>query len=106
MLRKPSLSLGVSASATPASVFPLLIRNANHHLANIRKAGRGGLTYTLEKEMGQILDGLGATFPKNLRIEDQGRFAIGYYHERFSRQSSLSDEETLPDTTDIPETGD
>ena len=93
-----------AASATPASVFPLLIRNANHHLANIRKAGKGGLTYTLEKEMGQILDGLGATFPRNLRIEDQGRFAIGYYHERFSRQSSLPAEETIPDRIDTSET--
>jgi CRISPR-associated protein Csd1 len=94
-----------AASATPASVFPLLIRNANHHLANIRKTGKGGLTYSLEKEMGQILDGLGSTFPRNLPIEDQGRFAIGYYHERFSRQSGLPAEETIPDTTDIAETG-
>ena len=94
-----------AASATPASVFPLLIRNANHHLANIRKTGKGGLTYSLEKEMGQILDGLGSTFPRNLPIEDQGRFAIGYYHERFSRQSDLPAEDAIPDTTDIAETG-
>lgn len=92
-----------AASATPASVFPLLIRNANHHLANIRKASSGGLAYTLEKEIGQILDGLGATFPRNLRLEDQGRFAIGYYHERFSRKSSLPVDDT--DTTDNSDAG-
>ena len=89
-----------AASATPASVFPVLIRNSNHHLANLRKAARGGLAYTFEKEMGGILDGIGATFPRNLGIEDQGRFAIGYYHERFSRASSLPERDT-PDTTDI-----
>lgn len=91
-----------AASATPASVFPVLIRNSNHHLANLRKAAKGGLAYTFEKEMGGILDGIGATFPRNLGIEDQGRFAIGYYHERFSRASALP--ETMPaDTTDTSE---
>lgn len=90
-----------AASATPASVFPLLIRNANHHLANLRKT-KGGLAYTFEKEMGGILDGIGATFPRNLGIEDQGRFAIGYYHERFSRASALPEVETT-DITDTSE---
>jgi CRISPR-associated protein Csd1 len=89
-----------AASATPASVFPVLIRNSNHHLASLRKTGKGGLAYTLETEMGGILDGFGAALPRNLRIEDQGRFAIGYYHERFSRVSALPDVETAADTTD------
>jgi CRISPR-associated protein Csd1 len=42
---------------------------------------------------------LGATFPRNLRLEDQGRFAIGYYHERFSHASALP-EPPADDTTD------
>ena len=50
-----------AASATPASVFPILIRNANHHLAALRKAGKGGLAFSLEREMGGILDGLEQT---------------------------------------------
>lgn len=87
-----------AASATPALVFPVLIRNANHHLAAMRKT-RGGLAYTLEKEMGGILDGIGSAFPRNLGIDDQGRFAIGYYHERFSRASTLPESEPA-DTTD------
>ena len=49
--------------------------------------------------MGGILDGIGAAFPRNLGIEDQGRFAIGYYHERFSRGSSPPENDE-PDTTD------
>jgi CRISPR-associated protein Csd1 len=88
-----------AASATPASVFPILIRNANHHLATLRKAGKGGLAFTLEREMGGILDGLSTTFPRNLRLEDQGRFAIGYYHERFSHVSALP-EPPADDSTD------
>ena len=26
------------------------------------------------------------TWPKNLNLQDQGRFAIGYYHQRFTRK--------------------
>lgn len=89
-----------AASATPAAVFPILIRNANHHLAAIRKTRGGGLAHALEKEMGQILEGFGAAFPRHLRIEDQGRFAIGYYHERFGRGAGATDESPSDDATD------
>jgi len=74
-----------AASATPASVFPMLLRNAQNHLSNMRKKDKGGLAHTIEKEIGAIIDGLGDTFPKHLKIEDQGRFAIGYYHQSQAR---------------------
>ena len=76
-----------AASATPASVFPVLLRNAQHHLSRLRK-DKPGFSVNLEKEIGEIVDLLGPTFPKSLRIEAQGHFAIGYYHQtqaRFAR---------------------
>ncbi len=83
-----------AASATPGSVFPLLLRNANHHLAVLRKSGdRGGLAHWFEAEIGQILDAFERDFPRHLRIEDQGRFAVGYYHQRSHRKT-----ETDPDS--------
>lgn len=69
-----------SASATPASIFPVLLRNAQHHLGRLRK-DKPGLAVNIEKEIGEIMDGLGSTFPKSLRLESQGQFAIGYYHQ-------------------------
>ncbi|MBF7054568.1 type I-C CRISPR-associated protein Cas8c/Csd1 [Halomonas sp. KAO] len=74
-----------AASATPASVFPMLLRNVQHHLSNMRKKEKGGLAHKIESEIGAIIDGLGESFPKSLRIEDQGRFAIGYYHQSQAR---------------------
>jgi CRISPR-associated protein Csd1 len=68
-----------AASATPASVFPLLLRGVQNHLAKLRKEGKGGW---IEKEMEQIADNLPPSLPRALRLEDQGRFAIGYYHQR------------------------
>ncbi|MFM9816936.1 UNVERIFIED_CONTAM: type I-C CRISPR-associated protein Cas8c/Csd1 [Spiribacter pallidus] len=69
-----------AASATPASIFPVLLRNAQHHLGRLRK-DKPGLAVNLEKEIGEIMDGLGSSFPKSLRLESQGQFAIGYYQQ-------------------------
>lgn len=75
-----------SASAMPAAVFPILMRGAQNHLSKAMKDPKGkGLAISLEKEVQQIIDGLGCEFPKTLRLEDQGRFAIGYYHQRNER---------------------
>jgi CRISPR-associated protein Csd1 len=73
-----------AASATPASIFPLLLRNANHHLSGLRKDGKGGLGFTFERRVGEILAVLSDHFPGSFTLADQGRFAIGYYHERFT----------------------
>ncbi len=72
-----------AASATPASTFPTLIRNTKNHLKVIRTRRGGGLAHWYDKEIGEIVDGFETTdFPRNLSMTDQGRFAIGYYHER------------------------
>lgn len=73
-----------SASATPASIFPMLLRNAQNHLGKLRKE-KTGLAVNLEKEIGQIIDLLGPSLPRSLPIEAQGRFAIGYYHQTKAR---------------------
>lgn len=69
-----------AASATPASIFPVLLRNVQHHLGRLRK-DKPGLAVNIEKDIGEIMDGLGSSFPKSLRLESQGQFAIGYYHQ-------------------------
>ena len=77
----------------------MLLRNTQNHLAKLRKE-KPGLAHTLEREIGEIVDGLGSTFPRSLRLEDQGRFAIGYYHQsqaRFVRQAELEKDNTEPD---------
>ena len=82
-----------AASATPGSVFPIIARKAMHHLASIRKDGKGGLAHWFEGEVESILDGMGTSFPKSLRLEDQGRFAIGYYHQKSSKRNAPKESE-------------
>jgi len=69
-----------AASGTPVAVFGNLMRLKNHHLAKLESAGR---RVFFEKLLGQIIDGVEAkiAFPTHLNLEDQGRFAIGYYHQ-------------------------
>lgn len=69
-----------AASATPASIFPVLLRNVQNHMSKLRKE-RPGQAVNLEKDIRDIVAGLPEQFPRSLRIEDQGRFAIGYYHQ-------------------------
>ncbi|NTV96293.1 MAG: type I-C CRISPR-associated protein Cas8c/Csd1 [Thiobacillus sp.] len=73
-----------AASSTPVSVFTTLLRLKNHHLGKLNK----GRAVQMEKLIGEIMDGL-ADFPRQLPLPDQGRFALGYYHQRqafFSRE--------------------
>ncbi len=71
-----------TASSAPASVFGKLIRGTQPHLGKLRKERRA--TYeALARKLEEIQIGL-CTFPKVLTLEEQGHFALGYYHQRAS----------------------
>lgn len=67
-----------AACATPVTVFTNLMRLKNHHLAKIDNKG---LVVYFERLLGEIMGHLN-DFPAHLDIHEQGRFAIGYYHQR------------------------
>lgn len=67
-----------AASSTPVTAFPHLMKLKNHHLAKLENRGRA---VNLEKLIGEIMDGV-TDFPSHLSLQDQGRFAVGYYHQR------------------------
>lgn len=79
-----------AASATPTAVFPTLMKLKNHHMAKIENRGA---VVNLERLLGSILDGV-ESFPTVLSLPDQGRFALGYYHQRqsFFTKSSEAEE--------------
>ncbi len=66
-----------AASATPGVVFAQLLRMNQHHLAKLEE----GSKILKEKLMQEIL-GEVERFPAFLNLEDQGMFALGYYHQR------------------------
>ncbi|MGD9616119.1 MAG: type I-C CRISPR-associated protein Cas8c/Csd1 [Alphaproteobacteria bacterium] len=83
-----------AASATPAGVFPLLLRGAQNHLGRLRKDGKGGW---LEREIEEITDLLPPDLPRSLPMESQGKFVIGYYHQRRAQYAARPAEAALAD---------
>ena len=67
-----------SASVTPALVMGRLFRNAQFHLAR----ADGGIATNVTKDFEAITSALGTDFPAALNLEQQGRFALGYYHQK------------------------
>jgi CRISPR-associated protein Csd1 len=67
-----------AACATPVTVFTNLLRLKNHHLAKLESKGR---VIYFERLLGEIMGTL-QDFPAHLDLHEQGRFAIGYYHQR------------------------
>ena len=81
-----------SASATPAAVFPRLLRTYQHHLEKMpsgalaervgsdrAKAAKGFREKLIQEIVGYMTP---TGFPNQLSLKNQGIFAIGYYHQR------------------------
>lgn len=71
-----------SACASPASVFPILLRLSQHHIS---KAEYG---YYREGQMQDILNRLDVEqnpIPSRLTLDEQGVFILGYYHQCAAR---------------------
>ncbi len=64
-----------AASSTPASAFPRLLRLGQHHM---EKSDYGHIS---DRQIAEIMEHIQA-FPLNLGLQEQGLFAIGYYHQK------------------------
>jgi CRISPR-associated protein Csd1 len=68
-----------AASSTPITVFGRLLNLSNHHLSKMD----GGKKIYCEKLIQDIMAGISSNgLPAHLSLDDQSRFAIGYYHQR------------------------
>jgi len=67
-----------AASSNPVAIFHRLLKLKNHHLSKLESKGR---VVNFEKLIAEILATV-TDFPSILSLDDQGRFAIGYYHQR------------------------
>ncbi len=75
-----------AASSSPATVFPVLLKLKNHHVSKLDERARRILYRAFEDNrpddyIGQITQHV-ADIPAHLPLQDQGRFALGYYHQR------------------------
>ena len=83
-----------SASSTPAAVFSTILNLSNHHFENLKNEGR---KIYFDKLKGEIVSKIDANgFKAQLDLQDQGRFFIGYYHQRqdfFTKNEESNDEQ-------------
>jgi|MGYP000051966673 CRISPR-associated protein Csd1 len=68
-----------SASTTPAMVFATILNLSTHHQEKLNE-GKQVFYEKLKQEIISKLDANG--FPAHLELQDQGRFFVGYYHQR------------------------
>lgn len=69
-----------AATSSPLVTFNRLDQLAIHHLAKIRNSGKS--TVWLDKLLGEVINLLPKEgYPAILSLENQGRFAVGYYHQ-------------------------
>ncbi len=68
-----------SACASPASVFPVLLRLSQHHIA---KAEYGYNSDRRIQDILGLLDVQSNPIPARLTLDEQGIFVLGYYHQR------------------------
>lgn len=80
-----------AASSTPGIVFPRLIRLSQHHFGKLDKGRKINLEKLIQEIMQQI-----PSFATHLPLQDQGVFAIGYYHQRFDLFQKKSKEVEEP----------
>ncbi|RXK87900.1 type I-C CRISPR-associated protein Cas8c/Csd1 [Chlorobaculum sp. 24CR] len=76
-----------TASSTPATVFPQLLKMKNYHLEKIKIKG---LRRKYENLLTEIINRISPDMPSGLVMEEQARFAIGYYHQKSDLNTSLN----------------
>ncbi len=68
-----------AASSTPSTVFGTLLNLSSHHAEKLNE----GRKIQFEQMKQEIIGSLPAEgFPTHLDLQDQGRFFVGYYHQR------------------------
>ena len=73
-----------TAMASPATVFPILLKLNRHHLNKIGKSDKyRGHDRFLDEAIQDVLTKVDQ-FPRTLDLHAQGRFAIGFYQQKAS----------------------
>lgn len=85
-----------AASSTPSSVFSTILNLSSHHLENLSNEGKKVFYEKLKQE---IIDKISSDgFPAHLDLQDQGRFFVGYYHQRqdfFNKKEENNNDESV-----------
>ncbi len=82
-----------SACTTPGLAFGRLMNLTQKHLSKL-KGEKPGLAIVLDRELQELCAKIeGPTLPAAFRLEEQGAFALGYYHQKNRKYSDNKNQE-------------
>ena len=79
-----------AASTTPSTVFSTILKLSNSHYGKLAK-DKKGLANFFDNQKKEIM-ALLQDFPDTLELNDQGRFFLGYYHQKNYKENNNSEE--------------
>ena len=88
-----------TASSAPGSSFPILCRLARHHLSKVRRED-GPAAYRIEERIIEVMAKFQSesldkppAFPRVLTLDQQGRFALGFYQQKAHEANARKDKQ-------------
>lgn len=78
------------ASTNPKAAFPKIEDLARNHFRKLRRE-RPGAMVAIERKVIDLHERIGAEFPAILDLDGQGRFALGYYHQKAERNRQIAE---------------
>ena len=75
-----------AASTTPSTVFSTILKLSNNHYGKLAK-DKKGLANFFDNQKKEIMAML-QEFPDTLELNDQGRFFLGYYHQKNHKENN------------------
>ncbi len=91
------------ASTTPASAFGRLMKMSQNHLTKI-KGEKPGIFFVLDRELQELNAKItGNIYPSTLSLEEQGQFALGYYHKKQETWKKIQENKSLKDALESDE---
>ena len=76
-----------SASSTPATIFPILDNLCQKHLRKLET----GVRIYFDRQICELKNRLGESYPVRLTLPEQGSFNLGYYHQYNARFTKKED---------------
>lgn len=78
------------ASTSPKIAFPRIEDMAKSHFRKLRRDNASAMV-AIERRVIDLHEKLGAKFPSMLDLDGQGRFALGYYHQKAEKNRSIAE---------------
>jgi CRISPR-associated protein Csd1 len=78
------------ASTNPKVAFPKIEEMAQSHFRKLRR-DKPGTMKAIERRVIELHERLGTQFPPLLDLDGQGRFALGYYHQKAEKSKQIAE---------------